>query len=601
MEDAYPAQYKTTSIYMNEIARHGASSGQLYLRLLTYIKPYWKAFTLAVLGMVGTAATEPVFPALMKRLLDDGFKTDNTNLVWMIPIGIVSLFLVRSVFVYTSGYLMMWTSSRVVTDLRREMFAKLLTLPASYNSQQSPGQMISRLVYDVSHISEAATNALVSVIREMLTALALLSYLLYLDWKLTLITLCVGPVIAVLVRSFGKRMRTASLQSMAAMRDISHVIEETASAHKMVKVYGGQKRQTDLFYKATEAFRRAQMREAIPATATTPVTHIAASIAIALIAYLALSQTTGSAGQSPGGFVSFITAMLLLIAPLKQLTSVKTNLQKGLAAAENVFSFLDAASEPDAGKIEINAAHGDIRFDDVTFTYPGTSQTALSNVTFHVPAGMTVALVGPSGGGKTTISNLIPRFYSVGSGTIRIDGTNVEDVKITSLRKNIAFVSQDVLLFDDTVGANIAYGSEANVDETAIVEAAKAANAWDFIQALPDGLHTMIGNNGTRLSGGQRQRLAIARALLKNAPILILDEATSALDMESERKVQLALDVLMKGRTTLVIAHRLSTIERADQILVLNNGRIVEAGTHQSLLSQGNLYAKLAQTQIQST
>lgn len=581
---------------MTDSSKNG---GQLYLRLLRYVKPYWKPFALAVLCMLGTAATEPVFPAIMKRLLDDGFKSSNDNMVWAIPVGIVALFVVRSIFVYISGYLMVWTATRVVTDLRREMFAKLLTLPAAYNQQQSPGQMISRLVYDVSHISEAATNALVSIIRELFTAIALLGYLLYLDWKLTLVTLCVGPIIAVLVRSFGQRMRSASLQSMAAMREISHAIEETAAAHKMVKIYNGQPRQTGLFEQATEAFRRAQMREAIPATATTPITHIAASVAIALVTYLALSQTTGNAGSSPGGFVSFITAMLLLIAPIKQLTTVKTNLHKGLAAAENVFGFLDLASEPDTGTRDLQRAQGAIQFNNVCFGYAGSEKPALNDVSFEITAGKTVALVGPSGGGKSTISSLIPRFYTVNSGSICIDGINIDDVKLGSLRQNIAFVGQDIVLFDDTVAANIAYGVSTQVDTPAIIEAAKAANAWEFIEALPQGLQTPIGNNGTRLSGGQRQRLAIARALLKNAPILILDEATSALDTESERKVQAALERLMKGRTTLVIAHRLTTIERADQILVLDNGKIVETGNHVSLIQAGGLYAKLASTELQ--
>lgn len=586
---------------MIENSERYKGSGQLYRRLLGYVRPYWKAFALAVCCMVGTAATEPVFPAMMKRMLDDGFQTRDASLVWAVPVGIVILFSVRSVFVYISGYLMAWISSRVVMDLRREMFAKMLTLPASYSSFQSPGQLISRLVYDVSHISEAASNALVSIIRELFTAIALLGYLLYLDWKLTLITLCVGPVIAFLVRSFGRRMRIASLQSMAAMRDISHVIEESAAAHKMVKVYGGQARQSRLFNEATESFRRAQMREAIPATATTPVTHIAASVAIAIIAFLALNQATGGAGRSPGGFISFITAMLLLIAPLKQLTSVKTNLQKGLAAAENVFNFLDIDSEVDTGKYELKQVRGNICFENVSFRYPGAETDALHNVSFQIAAGKTVALVGPSGSGKSTISNLIPRFSIVESGRITVDSINLNDVQLASLRSNIAFVGQDVVLFDDTVAANIAYGIQAHSDTPAIIAAAKAANAWEFIQALPKGLDTLIGNNGTLLSGGQRQRLAIARALLKDAPILILDEATSALDTASERKVQEALEVLMKDRTTLVVAHRLSTIERADQIIVLDHGNIVESGSHASLLMAGGLYANLAKSQFQAS
>ena len=571
----------------------------IYLRLLRYVKPYRKAFALAILGMIATAATEPVFPALMKYLLDNGFQTRNTQLVWMIPVGIVTLFVVRSVFVYTSGYLMTWISSHVVTDLRRAMFAKLLTLPTSYMDHQSAGQIISRLVYDVSHISEAATNALVSIIRELMTALALIIYLLYLDWKLTLITLCVGPLIAFLVRSFGKRMRAASQQSMEAMRETSYVIEETASAQKVIKLYGGQQRQSQQFHDSTERFRRAQMKEAIPASATTPITHVAASISVAIIAFLALSQTMGNAGSSPGGFISFITAMLLLIAPLKQLTTVKTNLQRGLAAAENVFAFLDATPEPDHGSKQLPRARGEIRLENVQFSYPGMDRNAIDDLSLTIKPGQTVALVGASGSGKSTLSTLLPRFYSPQSGRILIDDIDIESLTLDSLRDNIALVSQEVLLFNDTVRANIAFGNKRDIGLQEIIEAAKAANAWEFIETLPSGLDTVIGDNGSRLSGGQRQRLAIARAILKDAPILILDEATSALDNESERKVQAALDVLLKSRTTLVIAHRLSTIMRADRIHVMDNGKIIESGTHSELLEKEGVYAKLTRLLFQ--
>lgn len=569
----------------------------LYLRLLSYVRPYWKAFALAVVGMVATAATEPVFPAIMKYLLDRGFQTDDARMVWLIPTGIVLLFLVRSLFVYFTGYLMMWISSRVVTDLRRAMFARLITLPTQHFDQHSAGQLISRLVYDVSHVSEAATSALVTMVRESLTALALLGYLLYLDWKLTLVTLTIGPVIALTVKSFGKRMRAASQKSLQSMRLISHTIEESAKAHKVVKIFGGQIHQARRFEDATEQFRRAQMREAIPASATTPITHIAAAIAVAVITYLALSQTTGKAGASAGGFVSFITAMLLLISPLKQLTTISTTLQKGLAAAESVFDLLDMPEESDGGHRPLGHARGDITFEGVRFSYPGAERLALNDVSFTVAAGQTVALVGASGGGKTTISALIPRFYHASSGRILVDGIDIQDLTLLSLRQNIALVSQDVVLFNDSVEANIAYGTLGTHSRDDVIRAARAAHAWEFIEQLPDGLDTMIGENGARLSGGQRQRIAIARALLKNAPILILDEATSALDTESERQVQAALAVLMKDRTTLVIAHRLSTIEHADRILVLDQGRIVESGTHAELQAASGYYANLIRIQ----
>jgi subfamily B ATP-binding cassette protein MsbA len=364
-----------------------------------------------------------------------------------------------------------------------------------------------------------------------------------------------------------------------------------------VKTFGGQTQQSQRFFDATEQFRRAQMREAIPASATTPVTHIAAAIAVALITHLALSQSTGSAGASAGGFVSFITAMLLVIAPLKQLTTISTTLQKGLAAAESVFGVLDTPAESDTGTRKLGAAKGNLVFEQVGFRYPNAERLALSGISFEAGAGKTIALVGASGGGKTTIGALIPRFYPVTEGRILLDGVDIKDLKLTDLRHNIALVSQDVVLFNDTLEANIAYGSLGRHSRDEVMQAAIAAHAWEFIEKLPEGLDTMIGENGARLSGGQRQRVAIARALLRNAPILILDEATSALDTESERQVQAALTTLMANRTTLVIAHRLSTIEHADQILVLDQGRIVERGTHAELLTLGGHYANLSRIQ----
>jgi subfamily B ATP-binding cassette protein MsbA len=569
----------------------------LYARLLAYVRPYWKAVLLAVIGMVATAATEPVFPAIMKYLLDNGLQAKDSRMIWLIPIGIVALFLVRSVIVFCTGYLMMWISSRLVTDLRRVMFSKLLTLPTHHYDEQSAGQLISRLVYDVSNVTDAATSALITLVRESLTALALIFYLLYLDWKLTLITLAVGPIIAFVVKSFGKRMRAASQKSLKAMRSIAHTIEETISAQQVVKIFGGQSRQQQRFFDATEQFRRAQMREAIPASAVTPITHIAASVAIAVIAFLALSQSTGQAGASAGSFISFITAMLLLISPIKQLTTVNSAIQRGLAASESIFELLDTAQEDDHGKHQLLRTKGQICFENVCFRYPGAERFALNDLSFRIEQGQTVALVGASGGGKTTISSLIPRFYAASSGQILIDGISINNITLESLRQNIALVSQDVILFNDSVAANIAYGSLQAYRREDVIKAARAANAWDFIEQLPDGLDTPIGENGAKLSGGQRQRLAIARALLKDAPILILDEATSALDTESERQVQAALAILMKNRTTLVIAHRLSTIERADCILVLDHGRIVEAGTHAELLHAGRHYANLSRLQ----
>jgi subfamily B ATP-binding cassette protein MsbA len=569
------------------------SNRALYARLLTYVRPYWKALALAIIGMIGTAATEPVFPAIMKYLLDQGFNTQDTQMVWLIPLGIVMLFTVRGILSFCTSYLMTWISTHLVTDLRRQMFMKILMLPTQTFHEQSPGKLISRLLYDADNVNQAATNVLITFIRESFTAIALIAYLMYLDWQLTLITMAIGPIIALIVKGFGQRMRAASRSSFESMRTIAHSIEETVEAHKVIKIYGGQAQQTERFFRDTQRFRRSMMREAVPASAITPITHLTAAIAIAIITFLALSQTTGQAGASAGGFVSFITSMLLLISPIKQLTAISPLMQRGLSACESVFTLIDTPLEDDTGHRELMHARGEIQFDHVSFSYPGAERPALIDINFHVTAGQKIALVGASGGGKTTISALIPRFYSPTAGRIRIDGIDINELTLASLRHNIALVSQEIVLFNDTVEANIAFGSREISSREEVIRAAKAANAWEFIQQLPNGLDTPIGENGAKLSGGQRQRIAIARALLKNAPILILDEATSALDTESERQVQTALTALMENRTTLVIAHRLSTIEKADRIMVLDGGLIVESGSHHELLKTGGYYANL--------
>jgi subfamily B ATP-binding cassette protein MsbA len=565
----------------------------LYIRQLSYVRPYWRAFALAVIGMVGTAATEPVFPAIMKYLLDQGFQTSDARLVWLIPAGIVLLFLVRALFSFVTSYLMLWVSTRLVTDLHREIFSKTLRLPTHVFSDESSSKFISRMLVDVSRINDAVTNVLVTVIRESLTAIALLAYLLYLDWKLTLISFLIGPAIAWIVRAFGQRMRQASRKTLEAIRQMSHVVEETVSAQKVVKIFGGERQQKERFLLESERLRRSMMREAIPASAITPITHLAASISVATIIYMALSSTTGDAGASAGGFISFITALLMMISPIKQLTAISPIVQRGRTAAESVFAFLDQDVEPDHGVVKIERALGNIEFKDISFTYPGAEHAALQNVSFQIAAGQTVALVGASGSGKSTISALLARFYVAREGQITLDGTDINAIRLDSLRHNIALVSQDVVLFNDTIFANIALGSQRDCTKEEVTAAARAANALDFILALPEGFDTSIGEDGAKLSGGQRQRIAIARAILKNAPILILDEATSALDSESEHQVQAALAELMKNRTTLVIAHRLSTIEHAHKIFVLNHGQIVEEGTHQELLTRAGYYAHL--------
>jgi ATP-binding cassette, subfamily B, bacterial MsbA len=569
----------------------------LYFRLLGFIRPHWRAFSIAVMCMVCTAATEPVFPAIMKYLLDSGFRAAEARMVWLIPTSIVLLFLLRGILSFVTNYLMTWVSTRLVVDLRRAMFDKLVGAPTQISHTQPASQWIARLLYDVDNINQAATNVLVAAVRESLTAIALLSYLVYLDWKLTLITLTVGPVIAILIQSFGRRIRKASKASLESLRAVAHTVEETTAANKVIKIYGGQAQQKERFHAVTERFRRSMMKEAVPASALTPITHMTASIAIAFIIYMALSRTMGQAGDTAGGFVSFITAMLLLISPIKQLTTISPILQRGLAACESVFGVLDAPVEADTGQARLPDCRGEVCFEDICFRYPGSDKLALDRINLQIRPGQTIALVGTSGGGKSTLAALIPRFYTPDAGRITVDGVDIATLALDDLRDHIALVSQDIVLLNDSIRANIAFGQSRGANETKVKEAAIAAHAWEFITQLPQGLDTLTGENGAMLSGGQRQRIAIARALLKDAPILILDEATSALDTESERVVQDALATLMRNRTTLVIAHRLSTIERADLIVVLDQGRIVESGDHASLIQRNGYYANLQRLQ----
>lgn len=573
------------------------SSVAIYRRLLTWVQPHWRVFAIAVFGMVATAATEPLFPVLMKHLLDNGFSAQHESEMLLIPLAMIAIFVFRGISTFITGYSMAWVASRVVLDLRRAMFDRLLTLPTRFYDDQSTGTLISKVAYDVTNVTQAATGVLTTVVRDSLTILGLLAYLFYQDWRLTMVALTVGPVILGVIKVFSKRLRAASRRGYSAMGLITHILEEAVGAHKVVKIFSGQKYESTRFAEAGNISRRATMRESAAAAATVPLTQIAASISVAIITYLAMAKSTGDGGTTVGQFLAFITALIMLLAPVKRLTDVSSPLQRGLAAAESVFQVLDQLPEDDLGVVELPRSSGHLRFDNVTFSYAGVNWPALENIDLEIRSGQTVALVGASGSGKTTMAALIPRFYHPDAGRLLLDGHHLEALKLDSLRANIALVSQDVVLFNDTVRANIAYGVSGQSEDEQIIAAAKAANAWEFICKMEKGLDTEVGENGVKLSGGQRQRLAIARAFLKNAPILILDEATSALDTESERQIQAALDTLMRGRTTIVIAHRLSTIERADQIVVLEGGRIVERGSHTKLLALDGIYAKLQRLQ----
>ena len=576
-----------------------ARDSDLYLRLLRYVRPHAKVFAVAVLGMIAAAATEPLFPALMKPLLDGGFGVSRQASLppLVFALILVAIFVVRGVLTFVSSYLMAWVGNRVVLELRAEMFARLVRMPTKFFDDHSSGVLLSRVAYDVGGVTAAATTVLTVAVKDSIAVLGLLGWLFWLNWKLTLIALAVGPLIALFVRVLSRRLRNMAREAQYAVGDLVHVLEETIECHKVVKVFGGQDYESRRFERANQRLRGFNMRQTIPAALVTPVTHTLAAIAIAIIVYIALEQSL-QGRTTVGEFASFITATLMLLAPLKRLTEVNAPLQRGLAAAESVFGMIDTPVEEDRGTVALGRARGEIAYQGVSFTYPTRAEPALAGIDLSVRPGETVALVGGSGGGKTTLVNLLPRFYAPDAGRILLDGHDIQTLTLESLRANVALVSQDVVLFNDTVRANIAYGRMGRASEAEVIAAAEAAHAMQFIRETPDGLQTLIGENGLRLSGGQRQRLAIARALLKDAPVLILDEATSALDSESERLVQAALETLMRGRTTIVIAHRLSTLERADRIVVLERGRIAETGNHAALLAREGVYAKLYRLQF---
>ena len=568
------------------------TSTQLYFRLLRYVKPYWGVFALSIFGMLITAATEVALPMAVKPFLDGTFVKKDPFLITWVPIFMVLLYVVRGAGAYLGTYASAWVGNKVVMDLRDLMFRRMLALPLGFFHDNTTGNLISRFTFDAAQVTGAATNVVTVLIKDSVTILGLLAYLLYIDWKLTLISLIMVPPIAVVVRIFNVRLRNMSRKTQDAMGDITQVLQETVECNKVVKIFGGQEYEAQRFATTSNRLRGYSMKQTAAAAGNVPIVQLLAAMAVAVVVYYATLKAQSDA-TTVGGFVSFLAAMLLLTPPLKRLTGVAEHLQRGLAAAESVFALLDEKPEKDEGKVALERARGDIGFHNASFRYPRADQPALKNVTLSIRAGETIALVGSSGGGKTTFANLVPRFYHPDSGTITIDGHDIEALSLASLRRNIALVSQEVALFNDTVAANIAYGQAAGASREVIERAAAAAHALEFIRAMPQGFDTLIGENGVRLSGGQRQRLAIARTVLKDAPILILDEATSALDSESEKHVQAALEQLMQGRTTIVIAHRLSTIENADRIVVLDKGEIAEIGTHAELLALGGIYANL--------
>ena len=570
---------------------------QTYLRLLDYGKKYWIVFTIGALAMLIFAITDTGFAFLIKVLTDsfagnvDSF--ESVNLKWLLPIGVILIFFVRGLSGFFSTYNMSWISRHVIRRIRSDVYQKFLYLPTSFLDQKSNADLLSKVIFNIEQVSESTANVLTVLIRDSLTIIALTIYMVYLSPMLSAVIFTAAPVIAIIVKILSNLFRRYSERIQDSMGDVTHAIKETLQNHRIIKIFNGQEDEGDKFGEINEINRQHNMKLLRTKAIGDALTIFVASLGVAGVVYVAtLNEVKGS--MSVGDFSGFITAMVLLMTPLKRLTNVNAMIQRGIAAASSIFSLLDEGNELDLGTKDAGRLNGSVSFKDVTFAY-GKDKETLKDINTKINAGQTIAIVGKSGSGKSTLVNLIPRFYDVGSGSIEIDDLPIESYTIKSLRSNISLVTQEVTLFNDTIESNIVYGGHSNQD---ISDAIQASHIDEFIDELPEGLQTKVGDQGILLSGGQRQRIAIARALLKDAPILILDEATSALDSESEKFIQKAFDRLMENRTTFVIAHRLSTIENADKILVLSNGKIVEEGTHEELLNQDGEYSFLHKMQF---
>jgi len=571
----------------------------VYTRLLRYSMDYWRMFLLAVVGMSVYAVTETGFAAMIKPLLDESFVERDPDYIRMMPLAILGIFIVRGLASFTSDYCMASVSRRVIKTLRTQVFRRFLTLPTRYYDRNSSGVLLSKLTYDIEQVANSTSQVLTVLVRDGLTILGLMAYMFWVNFRLSIFILVVGPLIATMIRLVSRHFRRYSARIQRSMGDVTRVAEQVLEGHKVVKVFMGERREAQGFEAVNERNRRLHMKLVATKGGSAPIIQLIAASGLAGVIYVATMETSAQT-VTVGDFGSFLSAMLLLMTPLKRLTNINAPIQQGIAAGQSIFSLLDQPAEDEGGDIAIDRARGDVCYRRVGFVYSQDKGAVLQDIDLEIPAGQRLAIVGRSGSGKTTLVNLLPRFYDPTSGRILLDGNDLRDYRLTDLRRQISLVSQEVKLFNDSIRNNIAYGAMSEAPEELVEEAAEGAHVMEFTRALPEGLDTRVGDRGVLLSGGQRQRIAIARAILKDAPILILDEATSALDTEAERHIQAAMETLMKNRTTLVIAHRLSTIENADRIVVMEKGRIVESGTHGELLSRGGHYSALHRMQFQA-